>query len=188
MIFSSISRTFFAFLIAVAIGLPASASAIGIEDFYGIYKGNTVTESPTGFEVRYLDVAITPKKKGEPKEGFVIARQTAIPRADGTYKYTNFEIHFRQTERDNVFRSAMRKDVFGNQVPLDPFKGDPFFWSTLKGSKLTVYGLLITPDGDYELQAYERTLTEKGIDISFYRVRQRETTKVVEGSLVRVKE
>jgi len=170
---------------ALASSPPTVGQAATLEDFFGAYKGVSVTKGPIGFEARYLDLVIKEKEKGEKKEGFIIEWETGIPRADGTYKYKSFKIHFLPTQRDNVYRSAMRRDMFGNQVPLDPLKGEPFFWSTLKGDQLTVYGIIINEDGSYELQAYERTLTEKGLDLRFYRVREGERTQVVDGSLKR---
>jgi hypothetical protein len=188
MVFRSLPSAFASALLIAVLAFPASSSAARLEDFFGTYKGQSVTEGPNGFEARLLDLKIMPKEEGDEGEGFVVEWETAIPRADGTYKYNKFHIHFRPTELDNVYRSAMRRDMFGNQVPLDPFKGEPFFWSTLSGDTLTVYGLIITPEGAYEVQAYERTLTDTGLDLRFYRVRDGEQTKVVEGELVRVKE
>jgi len=45
----------------------------------------------------------------------------------------------------------MRKDVFGNRALNDPLKGEPYVWARMRGDTLTVYALIVTPDGSYDM-------------------------------------
>ncbi len=79
-----------------------------------------------------------------------------------TEKRKAYTIAFQPTQRPGVYSSAMRANVFGERVPMDPFKGDPFVWARLSGKTLSVYALIILADGGYDLQIYDRTLTPDG--------------------------
>ena len=72
--------------------------------------------------------------------------------------------------------------------PINPLnEGDPFVWATIKGDTLTVYALLITEAGGYELQTYARTLTADGMRLSFTRLRDGQQLKAITGVLLKKK-
>jgi hypothetical protein len=79
----------------------------------------------------------------------------------------------------------MRKDLFGQAVPLDPLEGDPYVWARIDGDTLSVHALLITETGGYELQAYNRTLIEGGLRLEYSRVRDGKVLRTVTGVLTR---
>ncbi len=81
----------------------------------------------------------------------------------------------------------MRKDVFGNRAPNDPMKGDPYVWARLRGDTLTVYALIVTPDGSYDMQVYDRTLTKNGMKLDFKRFLEGQKVKSIKGELQRIK-
>jgi hypothetical protein len=59
-------------------------------------------------------------------------------------------------------------------------KGEPYVWARVIGDTLTVYSLFVDADGGYELQQFDRTLTEGGLNLEFSRISngtQRRTTK-----------
>ena len=66
---------------------------------------------------RELSVHIKPASKNR----FTIDWVTFTRSASGKRK--EYSISFRPSERKNVFASAMKKNVFGKSVPLDPIKG-----------------------------------------------------------------
>ena len=167
-----------ALLVMLAI---APASAAGIADFYGRYEGTGRTVGDADAPARRLDVEIQPTPNG-----FNLTWETATTTEDGEGKEKRYSIDFRRTERPDVFASEMRTNMFGQRVPLDPMKGDPFLWARLVGPTLTVTGLLIYPDGSYDLLTYARTLTDKGLDLKFTRRRNGEAVRTIEGSLRRV--
>ena len=74
----------------------------------------------------------------------------------------------------------MKRNVFGHEVPLDPMKGEPFVWGRIEGKTLTVFSLFIDEKGGYELQQYDRTLADGGLDLSFSRFRNGVKSRSVE--------
>ncbi len=77
--------------------------------------------------------------------------------------------------------------MFGNAVPLDPLKGDPYVWARVEGDTLTVFALHVLEDGGYEMQTYARKRIPEGIDLKYSRIRDGETLRTVEGTLFEVK-
>ena len=78
----------------------------------------------------------------------------------------------------------MRRDAFGNMRPVNPLiEGVPYVWATIKGDTLTIYALLITEGGGYELQTYARTLTDKGLKLKFTRLVDGRQLKAINGVL-----
>ena len=107
-------------------------------------------------------------------------------RADGRIKRKSYEVNFVPSATDNVYASAMRRNLFGKAVPMDPLKGDPYVWATLTGATLVVHALVITEDHGYEMQTYRRTRTADGMDLVYHRVRDGKRLKDVNGTLVKV--
>ena len=66
-----------------------------------------------------------------------------------------------RSSEDNPFRE---------REETRPMRGDPVRWASLDGDRLHVYAFVVGEDGTYELQIYDRVLTEKGIDIEFQRI------------------
>ena len=157
------------------------ASAASIEEFYGAYEGTTVVDAEDEIEKRDLSVVI-----GARERGFFVQWTTTIERG-GRRKKKEYTIDFVPTDRDGVFGSAMRSNMFGQQVPLDPMAGDPYVWARLVDDTLTVYALHIANAGGYEMQVYERTLTADGLDLEFNRFRDGVAQRTVTGALTRVR-
>jgi hypothetical protein len=107
-----------------------------------------------------------------------------IPRGDDVERRES-RIEFRRTRRPNIYIAAQRKDRFGGVRPLDPVRGDPYFWASLDDRTMTVYGVHVTDDGGYELQIYERRLTTGGMQLRFRRIRNGETIRDIQGILTR---
>jgi hypothetical protein len=76
--------------------------------------------------------------------------------------------------------------MFGNRVPMDPLSGDPFVWCRIAGRTLTVYALLINDAGRYDLQIYDRTLVDEGLELKFTRLREGDPPRVLTAFLERV--
>jgi hypothetical protein len=132
--------------LCVAAG-DAVAQGGGIQRFYGTYAGEAVSESGDELDKRDINAEITPQGKGfKVKFTVVVKRGKDKPRRD---EYT---IVFSPTKRPGIFSSAMRTDVFGNAVPLDPLAGDPYMWSRLDSDKFWRYALFVTDTGGYEMR------------------------------------
>lgn len=169
-------------ILAILLSAGHAVAAGGLpEIFYGKYEGMSVDSSGREVAPRELNVEIAPKK-----DGFVVSWSTTISKADGEKKTNAYSILFRPTRRDGIYASAMKVDVFGALKPLDPIAGDPYVWARVRDRTLSVYALLIDETGEYELQTYDRTLTDGGMDLRFSRIRGGMETQVVTGSLQRV--
>lgn len=157
-----------------------SAAAEPIHSFYGAYEGESISVSDEDLGKRDLAIAIVPRRNG-----FNLT-WTTITYADGASARKTYSIDFVPTRRPNIYASAMRTDMFGNRVPLNPLEGDPFVWATVRGKTLTVYALMITPTGGYEMQTYHRILTDQGLRLEFSRIRNGTPLRSISGVLVRV--
>lgn len=180
-----ISRLAFAGVYLLMIAGPALAQVkpnLTIESFYGTFVGQTVYESETGLSKRDLNVSIKPEGKG----GFNITWTTISQRPNGTIKKAEHSISFKPTKREGIFSSAMQVNRFGARVPLDPLKGDPYVWARIDGNKFSVYAMLITDEGGYEMQTYERTLADGDMLLNFSRVRNGIPLKRIKARLKRV--
>ncbi len=173
----------FTFFLWPAAGHVAYAKNADVEPFVGEYVGRSISSSDGGLSERDLGVKIKAKKKG-----FVLEWTTTTRPSAGKIKRKSYRIEFTPSKRGKIFSSAMRSDKFGARVPLDPMKGDPYVWAMIEGRTLIVHALMITDSGGYEMQTYERTLTETGMDLTFSRFRNGEQFKLIKGTLLRVKE
>ena len=169
-------------LLQVVVLLPVKSFAgSDFKAFYGRYVGSSVSEDSTQIQKRDIDVTIKPYKRG-----FNITWSTITHRSGKQPKKSISSINFRLSGRQNVFGSAMGKDKFGNEIPLDPLKGNPYVWAIIDGKTLTVNSLLVFEDGGYEIQTYERTLIDGGMSLDFSRVRNGDVLKKIKGKLRRV--
>ncbi len=151
------------------------AHAADIAPFVGDYIGSANVVDEDGTETpRDMSVSIH-----EIKGGFNVSWKTTTYKLDGRVKEQKFSIDFKPSERPDVFSAAMKRNVFGHEVPLDPMQGEPFVWGRIEGDTLTVFSLFIGETGDYELQQFDRTLAEGGLDLSFSRFRNGEMSRSV---------
>lgn len=168
--------------LAMLWSVGAWAADRSIEDFYGEYRGRSVSDSGDKLDTRDINVEIK-----EIRRGFNVAWTTVTFRKGGKASRKSYTIDFRKTKRDGIFQSAMRKDVFGNQTPNDPMKGDPYVWARVRGDTLSVYALIVTNDGSYDMQVYSRTLIPNGMTLQFTRYLEGEEVKSISGELQRIK-
>jgi hypothetical protein len=179
-----IVRLGFASLLWLAsVTMPADAMPTGFEKFYGEWAGTAVSDTGGEIAPRDIRAKISPQAKG-----FSITWVLVIHKAPGKDKRSEVSINFQPTKRSSIYTSAMRVDAFGNATPLDPLRGDPFVWARLEGARFTVYALVITESGGYEMHEYERSLTPAGVmNLNYFRVVNGEVQHAVTGTLKRVK-
>lgn len=173
-------------LIAAGIFLWLPLASVAVDAsrysrFFGDFEGEAISD--TGGELAKRDISVS---IGEYESGFYVKWVSTIHKASGRVKKNEYAVSFAPTSRPGIYRSAMRKNMFGQIVPMDPMKGDPYVWATVDGDTLTVYALHILDDGGYEMQTYERTLTESGMLLRFLRNRDGEQLRTVTGSLKKV--
>ena len=150
--------------------------------FLGEYEGQAVSESDGEVRKRDLWVKISPFENG-----FTVNWIAVTKRPNGKLKRKEYSIDFLPTRRANIFRSGERKDFFGNAVPMDPMKGDPFVWARIHDDTLTVHALHVLEDGGYEMQTYARRRIPEGLSLKYSRVRDGENLRTVNGTLREVK-
>ncbi len=148
--------------------------AAEIDPFIGNYSGSADIES--GEELSRRDMSVDISKT---KAGFEISWTSTAYKTDGRIKEKEYSVEFVPTLRVGIFSSAMRTNVFGKAVPLNPMNGEPFVWGRVSGNTLTVFSLLIGEDGGYEMQEYNRTLASGGLDLNYQRIRNGEKLKSI---------
>lgn len=151
-------------VVATALVLaPLTALAAELSQFVGTYSGSVeIARADGGSDNRDMSVDIRLTE-----EGFLLGWTSITEKKDGRRKTKTYKIEFQPSARDGVFSAAMKRNVFGHQVPLDPMAGEPFVWGRVTGDTLTVFSLFIHPNGDYEMQQYDRTLAEGGLDLAY---------------------
>lgn len=152
-----------------------------IKAFEGTYSGSA--------EVNYADGTTANRdmsvKISQTKEGFEVAWSTTSIRANGTINEKDYLIEFVPSDRAGVFSAAMERNVFGHEVQLNPMKGEPFVWARVKDATLSVFSLFVDEAGDYELQQFDRTLIDGGLQLEFRAVRNGAVTRSVDTFLAK---
>ena len=158
----------------VLLWFATATSAADFERFIGRYSGSAQIESEDQTSRR--DMSVTIEAAGG---GFRVNWKSISRKPDGRIKEKEYSIGFLPTRRDGIYSSTMGVNLFGNPVPLDPMKGDPYVWSRISGDTLTVFSLLIDESGGYEMQEYNRTLATGGLNLEYERIRNGEKLKSI---------
>ncbi|MFQ5984730.1 MAG: hypothetical protein ACE5LL_04350 [Alphaproteobacteria bacterium] len=171
-------RRFAVAVASAALSAGAAAQDLPITAFAGHFVGTGLARSDLSeyfdLTVRDLDVRITPRDGG-----FALTWTTVIRVGDPDdpeIKRKSTAMFFVPAGRPNLFRGAPE---------VDPLSGRPFAWARVKDQTLTVHWLVITDDGSYEVQTYDRTLTGEGMKLEFTRVRDGEPVRSVTGLLTK---
>lgn len=166
--------------VMLTMAAPVRASEL-IAPFVGDYVGSAEMVAADGTRIpRDMNVSIRANK-----EGFTVEWTSTTRKPDGRLKSKSYSIDFLPTDRGGVYSAGMRKNVFGHSVQLDPMKGEPFVWGRIRGDMLTVFSLFVDENGDYEIQQFDRTLAEGGLNLKFTDWRNGEPQRTVETFLKR---
>jgi hypothetical protein len=165
-------------VLVLAVADVSAAVDRPIGDFYGRYVGQSISGEATSLSARDLSVTIRAHERG-----FVIDWTTVILKSGGKTSRKSYSILFHPTKRRHIYRSLMARDPFGNLVPLDPLRGQPYVWARVLGNTLSVFMMLITDDGGYDMHAYHRTLTAGGMKLRFTQQHGDMALKVIRGRL-----
>jgi hypothetical protein len=160
-----------------------------VKPFVGNYVGSGTAENMAAKnrEVRDLDVSITPfKDDGFTIKWITVIRDEAGARTDPDVKRRLVSGHLMPVEdKENLFVLAPDGGLFQKSETPDLLKGDAVRWASIDGSSMIVYSLAIGAAGGSELQVYRRTLTEKGMDVVFVRLKDEAVVVRMTGQLVR---
>lgn len=168
--------------VLLALGvLTGAARAADIAEFVGDFTGSADMVAADGTTTpRDMSVSIR-----ETDDGFRVDWTTVTYKPDGRTKVSPYSVDFLPSDRPGIFAAAMKRNVFGHAVQLDPMKGEPFVWGRIAGDTLTVYSLFVDDAGGYEMQQFDRTLTEGGLTLEFSRFRNGEMLRSVSAILER---
>lgn len=162
------------------LGLTGAARA-DIAAFVGDYTGSAELVAADGTTTpRDMSVSIR-KTRG----GFRVDWTTVTYKPDGRIKVSPYSVDFLPSDRPGIYAAAMKRNVFGHAVQLDPMKGEPFVWGRISGDTLTIYSLFVDDEGGYELQQFDRTLAEGGLALEFSRFRNGQMLRSVTAFLER---
>jgi len=170
----------FALPVLLLMLLIPTAWAQTIAPFVGTYVGEAEFTYAGERVRRDMSVTVVPDGKG-----FVVG-WTSVTRQPGQRgKSKSYRISFTPTTRAGIFGSAMKTNMFGKEVPLDPLQGEPFVWARIEGETLTVFSLYINEEGGYEMQEYHRTLVDGGMNLVFRWVKDGTARKEISAFLAR---
>ncbi len=175
-------------LAIAAIFVAAPALADSIEPFIGTYVGTAQVLGPNGevSEERDMDITIA----AERGDGFRIT-WINVTRVDGRRDVPGVrrrvdEVILEPGDRDGVFLEKTQRSLFERRQEVDVIAGDAMRWARIDGDSLGVFSLVVLENGGYQLQSYERILTEDGLRIEFSRVDNGEVTRRIIGRTIRV--
>ena len=167
-------------LLAVLV-FSAGIAQADIHRFVGEYAGSAEVSSADGTLIK-RDMSVTISQN---QDGFTVKWTSTTYKPDGRTKEKTYEIFFLPTDREGVFSAAMRKNVFGHPIQLDPMKGEPYVWSRITGDTLSVFSLFVDDEGGYEIQQFDRTLAEGGLTLDYKSVRNGAVQRTVTTFLAR---
>jgi hypothetical protein len=164
----------------LAFGAPAAIAATSLEPFFGSYVGIAEVkdlQAEGAVRQRDMDIVIEPYKEGGFRIHWVnvslVDGKRAVPGVERRVQTVLFE----PAEDRGFFVEVAESSPFRERGDMLPMRGDPVRWASLDDQGLHVYSFMVLEDGRYELQVYDRTLTDIGLDIRFQRI--------VDGALVR---
>jgi len=186
------TRTFLAASAFLAAGLVLAGGAHAeeaVEKFFGNYvgAGNATITPGDRREVRDLDVTVERFKN----DGFTLKWITVIRDEDNGR--TGTDVKRREVEENfipvedkvNVFVLSPKGGLFQKSELPNPLRGEAVRWAAIEDNSMTVYSLAISANGGSELQVYRRSLTDKGMTISFMRLQDEDVKVRMSGELVR---
>jgi hypothetical protein len=168
------------------LGASGKASAAELADFFGTYVGNAHEMGDSEPMARDMDIVIEPFHD----EGFQINWIT-VTKVDGRRDVPGVErtvqsVFFEPAEDRSLFVEVEADNPFRERETKLPMLGHPVRWASIDGDTLHVYSFVVLEDGRYELQIYDRVLTDSGLEIIFRRFDDGELVRQIKGNTVRV--
>jgi hypothetical protein len=165
----------------------AQAAPAALEPFLGAYVGVAEVQDLKTGEVHHrdMDIVIEPYHDN----GFAI-RWVNVTLVNGRRDLPGVErrvqnVLFEKADDRDMYVEVTENNPFREREETQPLRGDPVRWASVDGRTLHVYSFVVAEDGTYELQVYDRVLTDKGIDIEFERIVDDEVLRRIVGSTAR---
>ena len=163
------------------------AAPADLAPFFGDYVGVAKVEDlKTGQTSRRdMDIMIRPYQDGGFRVDWI-----NVTLVDGRRDLPGVQrrvqtARFQPSEGQDFFVEVEEENVFREREVTKPMRGDPVRWASIDGRRLSVYSFVVLEDGGYEMQVYDRVLTDKGIDIDFQRMVDGEVVRRITGTTAR---
>ena len=151
-----------------------------ITAFYGQWQGSGLSQTSDsayfGMTARDFDVTLRPAGTGFSVEWTTVLRQGGDPNNPDVRRKSS-RLTFVPDPKPGLYRASDAKD---------PLSGTDYAWARLDGRSLTVYVMKIDDDGRFNVQIYDRSLNELGMELRYTRIRDAEASRTVKGKLVKV--
>ena len=163
------------------------AVADDLSRFFGSYVGRAVVEDlRTGKEqTRDIDIVVSPYRKDGLKIDWITVGLVDGRRDVPGVKRWSQTALFKPSENANFMVEVGESSLFKERDDMEVIKGDPVRWTRIEDNTLHACSFVVLEDGRYELQVYQRILTEEGMDILFERIVDGDVVRRVSGSTVR---
>ena len=162
------------------------AASGDLKSFFGTYVGVAKVEDASG-EVHHrdMDIEIQPYRDGGFRIDWInvtlVNGRRDVPGVERRVQSALFE----PVEDRDMYVEVEPENVFQERAETEPMRGDPVRWASIDGPRMHVYAFEVREDGTYELQIYDRILTDKGLDIHFQRIADGKLTRRISGTTVR---
>lgn len=154
-----------------------AADALSIADFVGHFSGEAQAQASDRFFIQQLrDTDVDLRAEDD---GFRLRWTTVIHSGEGD------TTKLRQRAAEMRLVAGPLPHQFRTAEPFEPFTEKPTAWAYIEGNRLVVHVLSIMADGNYELQTYERTLSDNTMTLHFSRISPGQPELVVSGRLIR---
>jgi hypothetical protein len=176
-------------LFLAAAGDGRTALAATLEPFFGTYVGVAkVQDLETGAtQQRHMDIVIEPYKQAGFRLHWInvtlVEGRRDLPGVERQVQ----EVIFEPAADRGLYVEAQESNPFRERSATRPMHGDPVRWASVQDGRLHVNSFVVLDDGRYELQTYERDLTEDGMTIRFERILDGKVVKRITGRAARAR-
>ncbi|NJO38177.1 MAG: hypothetical protein HC871_11905 [Rhizobiales bacterium] len=184
---SLLARLALAAALLLGLGPWQTGWANDLTRFVGTYVGQaTVDDLATGErQQRDLDIVVVPyREQGLRIDWITVGLVDGRRDLPGVKRWSQTALFQPADDRDFLVEVGA-VDLFSERRETEPIEGDPVRWTSVDGNVLQTNSFIVLEDGRYELQVYQRILTETGMDIRFERIVDGETVRRVTGSTAR---
>lgn len=171
----------------VLAAVPVGAFGATLEDFFGAFVGVAKVEDLKRGAVKDRDMDIVIERYHG--DGFRL-RWVNVTLVDGRRDLPGVERRvqtalFQPDQGMGFFVEVKERSPFRERKKMQPMAGDPVRWAALLDDTLRVTAFQVLEDGRYEMQIYDRQLTETGLDVRFERIVDDVVVRRILGNAVR---
>ncbi len=174
-------------VLVVVQGYGRVVQANDLSPFLGSYVGRAMVEDLITGETlqRDLDITVVPHgQQGLRIDWITVGLVDGRRDVPGVKRWSQTAL-FESEDGEHFMVEVDASDVFRERQATVPMEGDPVRWSRVDGNTLHTFSFMVLEDGRYELQAYQRILTDIGMDIRFERIVDGEIIRRVTGRTAR---